>query len=97
MKRDITEGRLTVFVSDARLLSEEEITQLPEEKRAAVAAAGRQGLWIEVPCPDNACSVDGDKITLPAGGVVGSEAKGLWLSLFCPEDQCVLEQPSALA
>ena len=96
MKREFKEGRLKVFITGARLLSAEEVSQLPEEKQSAAAAAGDQGLWIEVPCPENACSTEGDKITLPAGGIVGGEKKGLWLNLFCPEDQCVLEQPSAL-
>ena len=96
MKREFKEGRLKVFFTGARLLSAEEIAQLPEEKHAAVNDAGKQGLWIEVPCPENACSTEGDKITLPAGGVVGGERKGLWLNLFCPEDQCLFEQPTAL-
>ncbi|KPJ76242.1 MAG: hypothetical protein AMJ54_12425 [Deltaproteobacteria bacterium SG8_13] len=95
MKRDIKEGQLKVYLTNARLLSEEEIRRLPEEKRAAVSAAGKPGLWIEVPCPENACAVEGDKITLPAGEVVG-ETKGLWLSLFCPEDQCLFQEPTAL-
>ena len=96
MKREFKEGRLKVFLPDARPLTAEEISQLPREKQAAATAAGKQGLWIEVPCPENACSTEGDKITLPAGGVVGGEKKGLWLNLFCPEDQCMFEQPSAL-
>lgn len=96
MKREFKEGRLKVFLTDARLLSAEEISQLPKKKQAAAKAAGRQGLWIEVPCPQNACSAEGDKITLPAGGIVGGEKKGLWLSLFCPEDRCLFEQPTAL-
>ena len=96
MKREYKEGRLKVFLTGARLLSAEEISRLPADKQAAVKADSGQGLWIEVPCPENACSTEGDKITLPAGGVVGGEKKGLWLNLFCPEDQCMIEQPTAL-
>lgn len=94
MKREIKKDRLTVFIEDARLISTEEQAKLPADKREA--AAGKVGLWIEVACPDGACSLDKSKITLPAGGVVPKEAKGLWLSLFCPENQCSIEQSTDL-
>jgi hypothetical protein len=63
---------------------------LPRDKREAVSA--KAGLWIEVACPEGACSLDKNKITLPAGGVAPNETKGIWLSLFCPENQCMIEQ-----
>ncbi|RJQ68539.1 MAG: hypothetical protein C4519_22945 [Desulfobacteraceae bacterium] len=94
VKREIQKDRLKVFIEDARLLSEEEKAGLPLEKREA--AAGKTGLWIEVGCPAGACSLEGDKITLPAGGVAPREAKGIWLSLFCPEDRCMIEQSTDL-
>jgi hypothetical protein len=90
MKKEIQNTKLKVFIQDARLLSEEEQANLPREKREA--AANKPGLWIEVACPEGACSVEGDKITLPAGGVIPKESKGIWLSLFCPENQCAVEQ-----
>ena len=94
MKKEIQKDRLKVFIQDARLLSEAELAGLPAKKREAVL--GKSGVWIEVACPEGACSLERDKITLPAGGVVSDEAKGLWLSLFCPEDQCMIEQSSDL-
>lgn len=90
MKKEIQKDRLKVFIQDARLLSENEQAGLPREKRESVS--GKTGLWIEVPCPEGACSLEGDKITLPASGVVPKETKGLWLSLFCPENQCLIER-----
>ena len=92
MKKEIKTTRLKVFVEDARVLSGEEQAALPPEKRAT--AEGKQGVWIEVACPDGACSLEKGKVTLPAGGVTSKEtkAKGLWLNLFCPNDQCVIEQ-----
>jgi hypothetical protein len=89
MKKEIQNTQLKVFIQDARLLSQEEQANLPREKREA--AANKSGLWIEVACPDGACSTEGDKITLPAGGMVPEESKGIWLSLFCPENQCLIE------
>jgi hypothetical protein len=94
MKKEIQKDRLKVFITGARLLSEAEIAGLPEKKLRSVS--GQNGLWIEVGCPEGSCSLERDKITLPAGGVVPEEAKGIWLSLFCPEDQCMIEQSSDL-
>jgi len=94
MKRDIQKERLTVFIEDARVITQDEQSRLPTEKREAVS--GKPGLWIEVACPDGACSLEKDKITLPAGGVVPKETRGIWLSLFCPENQCMLEQSTDL-
>jgi hypothetical protein len=94
MKKEIKENRLKVFIENARLISADELAGLPVEKREAVA--GKTGLWIEVQCPEGSCSIDKDKITLPAGGIVSKEAKGIWLSLFCPENQCSIEQYSDL-
>jgi len=94
MKKEIQKTQLKVFIQDARRLSEDEQASLPLEKREAVA--DKSGLWIEVACPEGACSTEGDKITLPAGGMVPKEAKGVWLSLFCPENQCLIEDGVAL-
>jgi hypothetical protein len=94
MKREIKNDRFTVFIEDARLISEKEQAELPREKQEAVS--GKVGLWIEVACPEGACSLDKNKITLPAGGVVPKEAKGIWLSLFCPENQCSIDQSTDL-
>ncbi len=94
MKREIDKDRLKVFIEDARLLSEAEVSGLPGDKRKAVT--GKTGIWIEVACPEGACSLERDKITLPAGGVVPKEAKGIWLSIFCPENECLIEQSTDL-
>ncbi len=89
MKKEIKKNRLKVFIENARLVSADEVSALPVEKREAVK--DKNGLWIEVQCPEGACSVDKDKITLPAGGIVPKETKGIWLNLFCPENQCTIE------
>jgi hypothetical protein len=96
VKKAVKNDRLKVFLPNARLLTEEEIAGLPAEKRGAVKVAGGDGLWIEVDCPEGSCSIDGSKITIPAGGVTPGESKGIWLNLFCPEDQCELEQSTDL-
>ncbi|HSO20052.1 MAG TPA: hypothetical protein VLT88_11360, partial [Desulfosarcina sp.] len=67
MKKEINSSRLKVFVEDARLIGEAEMDAIPSDKRASVA--GKSGIWIEVACPEGACSLDKDRITLPAAGV----------------------------
>ena len=94
MKKGISEARFKVFIENARLLSEQEISEMPEEKRKG--ASKKYGLWIEVVCPDGTCSVDREKITLPASGLTEKETKGVWLSLFCPGDQCAIEDTTDL-
>ena len=94
MKKEIRNDRLKVFIEDARLVSDHEQAVLPRDKREAVS--GKAGLWIEVACPEGACSIDKNKITLPAGGVAPKETKGIWLSLFCPENQCMVAQSTDL-
>jgi hypothetical protein len=94
MRKEIQENRLKVFVENARLIPENEQSELPREKLEAVA--GKIGLWIEVACPEGSCSLEKDKITLPASGVVPKETKGIWLSLFCPENQCLIKQGTDL-
>jgi len=80
---------LKVFIQDARHLSEDEQANLLREKREA--ASDKPGLWVEVACPAGVCLTEGDKITLPAGGIVPKESKGIWLGLFCPENQCLID------
>jgi hypothetical protein len=94
MKKEIKDARLKVFIENARILPETEISDLPAEKREAVA--GKSGVWLEVACPDGSCAFDENKITLPAGGVIPKETKGLWLNLFCPDNQCEVQQSSQL-
>jgi hypothetical protein len=94
MKKAIAETRFKVFIENARLLSEQEISEMPEEKRSG--ASQKYGLWIEVACPEGTCSVDKDKITLPASGLTEKETKGVWLRLFCPGNQCAIEETTDL-
>jgi hypothetical protein len=94
MKQEIQPNRLKVFIENARLIPESEQSDLPREKLEAVS--GKTGLWIEVVCPEGSCSLEKDKITLPAGGVIPKETKGIWLSLFCPENQCLIKESTDL-
>ncbi|MHC1724811.1 MAG: hypothetical protein AB9866_02110 [Syntrophobacteraceae bacterium] len=87
---------LKVFCPEARCLTEEEISNLPDENKRLAGAEGRKGVWLEVLCPEQACLIDEEKITVPVLGVVKKEEKGFWLNLFCPEDRCIAKEPTDL-
>mgnify|MGYP000473515627 CR=1 FL=1 len=56
-----------------------EIDSLPAEKVQSVKAAGREGLWLEINCPDGSCLDADGRITLPGQK---SRDKGIFLDFF---------------
>lgn len=89
-----SKNRLKVFLPNVRLLTEEEIQNLSEEKRQAVKSSGEPGLWVEIVCPEDSCLTIGGKVSLVAEGYVPEETKGLWLNIFCPENRCEFDEPT---
>ena len=88
---------LKVFCPNARCLGEEEILDLPAEKRRAAESSGKEGLWLEVFCPDESCLTDEEKTSIPILTEATEKSKrGLWLNLFCPEDRCEITRGSDL-
>jgi len=85
---DSKTARFKFFLPSARLLQKDEISNLPPEKIEAAKAAGAEGLWLEIACPDESCIGKDGNISIPAKGVETSEKKGVFLNLFCPEDSC---------
>lgn len=67
---------------------------MPEEKRRA--AAGSEGIWLEVPCPDLSCVADQGHVTIPVKGGPEKRKKGFFLDVFCPEDGCEVYRPTDL-
>jgi len=86
----------TFFLPDARVLNEEEIAKIPAEKKKAAEADNKEGLWLEIHCPDASCLEDDGRITIPAKGAESEKKKGIWLNLFCPEDSCEFKEMSDL-
>lgn len=93
--RDIQKGsnRIRVFIPNARLLTSAETKSLPV-KDAEKAATN--GLWVEVDCPDDSCTIDGGRACLPATLAARQKDKGIWLKIFCPEDRCYFDSASGL-
>jgi hypothetical protein len=79
----------TFFFPGSRLLNSAEISVLPEDKRKAAKDSGRDGVWLEVPCPNGACMKKEGKVVLEAVTGGHKEEKGIWLNVFCPEDSCL--------
>ena len=88
--------RFTFFFPDARILNEAEIAAIPTEKKKAAEADKKEGVWLEIYCPDASCVRDDGRITIPAEGAESAEIKGIWLNLFCPEESCELNEMTDL-
>ena len=86
-----SEKRFTFFFPGLRLLSNAEIESLPPEKRQAASATGRPGVWLEVPCPKDACIQGEGKVCIDALPVEHEKDRGVWLKIFCPEDSCLFK------
>jgi len=94
---NVKSSRFRFFLPDARMLGKDEIANLPPEKLAAVASGGRDGLWLEIVCPDESCSDDDGIITIPVKRLDDTSGKkGFLLNLFCPEDSCEIVQGTDL-
>jgi len=82
------------FLPDARLMTQAEIDQLPDDKKHAASATGKNGLWLEIRCPDRSCLDTDGRLTLPTQASTGD--KGVFLHLFCPEGQCEVVESTDL-
>jgi hypothetical protein len=88
-----TSTRIRVFIPKARLLTTDEVQALPVKDKGP---AGGEGLWLEVACPDDSCTVDGGRICLPATSASSQKGNGAWLKIFCPEDRCYFDSAADL-
>ena len=93
---DTKSSHFRFFLPDARILAKDEIAGLPPEKLSAVEAGGKQGLWLEIACPDESCIDESGNINIPAKGIEPSGKEGFFLNLFCPEDSCEIIQSTDL-
>lgn len=82
-------SKFIFFLPGSRVLSGNEVSALPHEKQEAAKTAGVEGVWLEIPCPDDACVRESGRICLEAMGSDSKPNRGLWLDIFCPEDRCL--------
>lgn len=88
--------RFTFFLPDARVLNEAEIAAISAERKGAAGSDKKEGIWLEIYCPDDSCVGDDGRISIPAVGAESDDKKGIWLNLFCPEGSCELNQMTDL-
>jgi len=88
--------RFVFYFPGLRILSNAEIEALPEQKRRDAEESGRQGVWLEVPCPDDACLREEGRICIEAVPAGKQKGRGLWLNIFCPEDSCLFKSGTEL-
>ena len=91
-----SDSRFTFYLPDARVLSDAEIAALPAEKKQSAETGNKEGIWLEIYCPDASCVGDDGRITIPAEGAESGKKKGVWLNLFCPEGSCELKEGTDL-
>jgi hypothetical protein len=91
-----TDKRFAFFFPGLRMLSNAEIAALPEDKRRAAESSRQQGVWLEIPCPDDACIQSDGKICVEAVTPGGKADRGVWLNIFCPEDSCLFKSGTEL-
>ena len=89
-------SRFKFFFPDAWVLNESEVAASPAEKKQAVEALNKEGVWLEIHCPDASCIHDDGRITIQAVGTESAEEKGIWLNHFCPEGGCEIEEVTGL-
>ncbi|MFO8084512.1 MAG: hypothetical protein R6U27_09350 [Desulfobacterales bacterium] len=86
----------TFFCPGARVLNDNEISELSPEKKQAAEQTGNKGLWLEIKCPEGTCVDDSGRVMIPTAEAQVKGKKGIWLNLFCPEDSCEVHQSTEI-
>jgi hypothetical protein len=90
------ETRKKVFVSHARILSEEQRSSLSDKEKEYEASCKSRGVWLEIFCPDDQCLREEERFEVPIFCEDPKAGKKLWLKLFCPEGSCEITSPTQL-
>jgi hypothetical protein len=89
-------SKFTFFCPGARVLNQDEISSLSPEKKEAAEKAGKEGLWLEIECPDATCLDDSGRVMIPTAETETKGKKGVWLNLFCPEGSCEVHESTEI-
>ena len=85
-----------VFVSRARVLSEDQRGGLSEQEQAIEKSCQDRGVWLELFCPDDACLSEAERFNIPVFCEDPKVKKNVVLDLFCPEDSCEVVESTRL-
>jgi adenylate cyclase len=91
-----TEIRKRVFVSHAKVLSDEQRQSLTEKEKAFEATCKDRGVRLELFCPDDACFTEEEHVQIPIFCEDPKVEKKLWLNLFCPGGSCEIDEATRL-
>ena len=86
----------TVFVPNARALSNEALKTLPDKEKPFAQDCEDKGVWLELFCPDDSCLLEGERIKLVDFCEDTEERHDLWLKIFCPNGSCELTEYTQL-
>ena len=78
------ETRKRVFVTNARVLSEEQRGTLSQVEKAFEDSCEDRGVWLELFCPDDACFSDEERIGIPVFCKDPDQVKSSGLRFFVP-------------
>lgn len=90
------DNKKKVFVTNAKVLSQEERRSLTEKEKEYEASCKSRGVWLEIFCPEDRCFTEEERFEVPVFCEDPKVEKKLWLKLFCPEGSCEITSPSQL-
>ncbi|MGB5983726.1 MAG: hypothetical protein WBG37_00360 [Desulfobacterales bacterium] len=91
-----TETPRRVFVSRARVHSEEQHGALSEQEKEFEKSCQDRGVWLELFCPDDACLTVEERFSIPVFCEDPKVKKNVVLELFCPRDSCEVVESTRL-
>jgi hypothetical protein len=90
------ENREKVFVSHARILTEEQRQSLSDKERDFAASCNDRGVWLELFCPDDACFTEKERVRIPLFCEDPQAGQQIWLDRFCPDGRCEVSEATNL-
>ena len=85
-----------VFVSRARVLSEDQRGELSAKEKEFETSCQDRGVWLELFCPDDACLSEAERFNIPVFCEDPKVKKNVVLDLFCPGDSCEVVESTRL-
>jgi hypothetical protein len=85
-----------VFVSRARVHSEEKHGALSEQEKAFEKSCRERGIWLELFCPEDAFLAEEERFSIPVFCEDPKVKKNVVLELFCPGDSCEVIESTRL-
>lgn len=79
------------------MLSEDQRGELSEQEQAFEKSCQNRGVYLELFCPDDACLMEEERLSIPVFCEDPKEKKSVFLDLFCPGDSCEVVESTRLS